>query len=424
MATKDRSVYFNARIIAFPGPQWNGYQNGGQTSVLIKLVRTTTGVSNPNWRQQILDKQSATTPYSGTFQTLEAVAGSIWYTAGEPQGTCSLNPFPVYRFESRGDHAAYEAAITNWFNWAVNPSYAGIAYNRALAKFLSEVRKVEVQVSSPTILAELHKTLAMIRRPAQGLSNILRSYVNQVKKAKRRNPREWKKNLSSLYLEYTFGVKPLMMDIEDGYKAYQKCLDKTDVALVSGVGIVEGDVGTNAYYTAYPTYGWAPPYLITNQRTEKVGCKIRGCVSRKMEGQSWGNASLFGFQFKEFIPTAWEILPWSFLVDYFTNIGDIITASVANTGSVRWANVSAWSNQILLVTAQETKNNPFNSGCLVGYGGRSTAKFVTRKFNRYAQSTFGLPSLSFEIPGKPAQWANMTALFAQVASGVHPQRFR
>jgi hypothetical protein len=44
---------------------------------------------------------------------------------------------------------------------------------------------------------------------------------------------------------------------------------------------------------------------------------------------------LSGFDLKAFIPTVWEVIPYSFLVDYFVNIGDMLEAATTDTSIVK-----------------------------------------------------------------------------------------
>jgi hypothetical protein len=54
-------------------------------------------------------------------------------------------------------------------------------------------------------------------------------------------------------------------------------------------------------------------------------------------GSPRGNLETFGLLPKNFLPTAWELIPYSFLVDYFTNISTIIDAWSFINGNLAWA---------------------------------------------------------------------------------------
>jgi hypothetical protein len=332
---------------------------------------------------------------------------------------------PGVRFTiaSAGDVAGMTGAYPNW--WPQDGPNLTKAYNSAVLKYLKKVREVEVRMSGPTFLAELHKTISMIRHPAQGLSSLLRQYVRKVKRAKQLAPNAWKKELSGLYLETVFGWKPFLHDLQDAVEAYHKVLDNEKFENVSATGFAEvfKREGTDPF--AGVPDAWCPPFMVHYKGWEVGMVKFRGQVGRKVNGKAWGDFSLFGFTGDEFIPTAWEILPWSFLIDYFTNIGDIITASVANTSSIRWTNRSDVVWQYLVLHAYLNASNPAINGDKVrDVKGEQNSTYLRKNYGRNAQSSFPLPPISFELPGRPAQWANMLALAVQVSLGVHPQRMR
>jgi hypothetical protein len=43
-----------------------------------------------------------------------------------------------------------------------------------------------------------------------------------------------------------------------------------------------------------------------------------------------------GFNPEDFVPALYEVLPWSWLVDYFSNVGDIIEAGSTSMKDVAW----------------------------------------------------------------------------------------
>lgn len=48
--------------------------------------------------------------------------------------------------------------------------------------------------------------------------------------------------------------------------------------------------------------------------------------------------SLFGFSQMDVLPTVWELIPWSFLADYFSNIGNVLAAWSFDQASLEWVN--------------------------------------------------------------------------------------
>lgn len=121
-----------------------------------------------------------------------------------------------------------------------------------------------------------------------------------------------------------------------------------------------------------------------------------------------------------------KLLPWSFLIDYFSNIGDVITASVATRSDVRWTNKSVVISRSYESVANfdlPATKSIYGLRFVSGRGSSVTSKRIRKIVQRRRGVLLGTPSISFNIPGRPAQWANMAALLVVCNNSVHPQRF-
>jgi hypothetical protein len=107
-------------------------------------------------------------------------------------------------------------------------------------------------------------------------------------------------------------------------------------------------------------------------------------------------------------------MPYSFLIDYFTNLGSIIDAFSAGRASVRWIN-----RQVILVKEvyyPELIMSPnFDSFTIVDGVNRSRGDIVyyqRRTIERHPYFGSIIPDLQFELPGLFKQ-VNILALIAQ-----------
>lgn len=419
MPTKDRSLFHVSVGTGYDTKRSVTY-NTRQTA---KIVRTVTGVPNPKWRSQIANGQNAATNLDGTFDFLECdyASADLYWNSIYP---CYPPTSAIFHDHIEGQLAHLSMGTNENSFW--NPiGTSGTADNRARIAFLKRVRQVQVGFSLPTFAGELKETIRMIRNPARGLRDLASNYLKRVKSSKKKNPLGWKKNLSDLWLEQAFGWKPLINDIETAWDVYKNLTDKPRIVRIRGFGADEFYKGDWPMAT-FPIGNSAIRYKGFCNRTEVYKVIYKGAVRAQADAPKVEKLERFGFEPLEWLPTAWELLPWSFMIDYFSNIGDVIQAECAYTSNVLWCNRDSirtllYSGAIGLDDTSKYGKTTVCDHYLSCSGNSSTAKHGRRSVTRTANVIVSTPSLSFEIPGRPAQWANMTALFAQVTE-IHPQR--
>jgi hypothetical protein len=121
------------------------------------------------------------------------------------------------------------------------------------------------------------------------------------------------------------------------------------------------------------------------------------------------DAALFGFSPEQFLPTAWELVPYSFLIDYFTNIGDIIAGWSSLLVPLKWANkTTRKTNEVTRVAmSDKSLTANFQSGTPAIVVGRNT--YVVRA--KYSGTT--VPDFDLRVPSLGSQrWLNIAALIA------------
>jgi hypothetical protein len=424
--TKDRSVYLGSRIWMQDENQSDPSLRGLlQATNTKKLLRTRTGDSNPHYKQQIRDGQNATTQMSGVFESLEGSNASVYYLwdAQANQVWCKEQMY--------GDLSTYDNTSPVFVgNWGPK------ADARATAKFYSSIRAAQVGVSGPTFLGELRETLQMIRKPAAALQDSTKRYLDKVKKANANNrarnkgkpsyARELSNIASGLWLEQAFGWTPLIHDVKDAIDTYNHLCDEPRLIKLSSGGNDQKE--TARFDTSFnPFPGTYMTWIASVQEIETVTVRYRGAVRAQAATTAADRFARFGFTPSEFIPTAWELLPWSFLADYFANIGDILSASCTDTSNLAWVSKSVINKKDRNVIHRFYEANPVfgiwkSQGRLKNMrwsAGQSTYRrsAVTRTPN----SGISLPSLTFTYPSSDGRLLNVAALMAQVGIDIHPQ---
>jgi len=423
--TKDRSLYKGIRQFE-KDSEVAGKLGGALYSYkTMKLDRTRTGDSLPDWKQRVSEHRNATTVMSATFSTFAHKRCGCLVQCQ----LSSASDVPVHR-EHWGDVCASLIAKPTWLGVPNSKADA-----RATAKFYSQVRQVTQKMSGPTFLGELRETLQMLRRPAAGLWDGLSRYAGDLQRVNRENRRRYfrkdkpryERNLahsaSGLWLENAFGWQPFINDIQDAKDAFNSLVDIPRVEHISAGGQdmkdYQGVAQTDAFNKA----------LYFNHRTTtycRHTVRYRGAVKAQAATTAADRLARFGFQPSEFIPTAWELLPWSFLVDYFANIGDILNSAVTDTSQVAWVSKSILQTTINRLTgAWDTARiaSAYKPWRVVHcYGNPGDATWTIKTVQRSGTGIPSLPSLNFSLPRSAGQLANVAALLAQVGININPQK--
>lgn len=200
-----------------------------------------------------------------------------------------------------------------------------------------------------TDLAELNKIPSGISSISNSMTNILRSVRKMYEKglaidpsfsrtgSKRfglprifhmrpkdllRNPYRIIRELGSLWMGYRYSIMPLVYSYRDIVKTHKR----------------SHDVTTRAYRTVSPTdLGVSLPDRTVLYKT--ITCE--GSIQlRASVFQAFSSAELarFAGTSSNLITTAWELIPMSWVVDWFLNVGDFLARSTGSTWSqTRWA---------------------------------------------------------------------------------------
>lgn len=288
------------------------------------------------------------------------------------------------------------------------------ADNQAKSSFLQDLASVRDSFKGMVFAGELAESLHMIRHPAQALRNGLSSYLQRLKRGaagKGRSARP--KFVRDTWLEYSFGWRPLINDIDSAIDAfYRSRLPRPIFKMVHGSGVSRTRTNSTAIDLDMGTHFAHWDVL------DDLEAHVKYYGVYHSTGNGVSNVHSFGFSPHEFIPTLWELIPYSFLVDYFTNIGDIISSwSYRNIGC-SWA--SKGTLGLYRREAINPKMNPkpaylATGNKLYARGGLGSSRLDLRAVQRYPSVSIELPSLELQVPGMSSvKWLNLAALTTQL----------
>jgi hypothetical protein len=379
-------------------------------------TKSRTGVGNPHFKDQIRHGTNATTQFVGTDVTVE---NSYWsgYSIG------------------RGISAS-GALVQTWdyvgSGWLTPPipvapaapsNIVTVVHNRCIAKFIDEVTAAQ---SSENLTGrsirhfkhDVHSTL----HPMAAIQTKTQEYLAKLKKAPYRHLKAQSllNVITQSYLEYKFGVAPFVQDISDivadmvirdrkrnasepiqarAHQAYSGSVvsrNATDVGFMSIFGLQQQVHTTSTYYE-----------------------QMRGAVRTGIND----DGRLGVLQDNRLLPDQWaptlfSIMPYAWMVNYFTNIREIIDAAALRYSDLVWGCQSTRDETVISVSdliatnpkQQHVFANVSYNDALQLEGGHALLKWKT--FKRFVISPAGLmPSFVFSIPTTATPWVNMMAAF-------------
>lgn len=433
MPTKDQTYYYplsDKGTHVQAGIGTNNYL----PAVQCRADRFRTGNKVDNWATKIRNGESATS-------AMTAIWVSMKHTHGKSHSVRILHDWVLGPDNVRGEEwedRLHCAVDSNHGDLRTGPNYAiaspTYADNMARTKFYKKLREQSVRFSAPTFLGELRETLRMVRRPANALYSKSKGYLDALDKAKRSNPKDWTKRVSGLWLEHSFGWLPLIHDAEEAQKALEVLVtgNSRKTVIVGSFSDVQDRSSTlSDMERGYVAAAGVCPFSLWrrfHQLHTQAIVRYKAKVSASTEMTKWDNWALFGFTPSELVPTAWELLPWSFLVDYFVNVGDVLQSAVTSSASVNFVNKTIiqqtkkfgrWefdpaASRLAWNTPGQTKE--------YSYDGIKSPEFenVTRFVTRSAGSSVPLPTLQLHPGLSNGKLFNIAALLGQ-ARALHQQ---
>lgn len=407
----ERNVYYLTRR----GYVYNekGQLTASQTNSSLKAVSSEVNKDDTrrDWRKLIRQCHSATTPLSGTRRG--ARVGELIQT--------------YQTYPSGGHYSTFidVGQITfDLINMFSDPSSSidATADKLARSRFLSHYLEKRNNWRGGNFLAELRETIHAIHHPLDAAFGATVKYLDirhnlLLKKRRLRPGAGWRevraiaKALAGEWLAYAFGIRPLIADIQDASKAYNKLQDpdNCDTLPISGKGrnvvasvVVKNDGG--GPYTPGITYD----YDLHTRSTSSV--KYYG----RMRARPFGLGSKiekFGVDIYDVAPAVWEAIPFSWLVDYFVNVSEVLDSQRLWEADLAWLNVGVKNSIARSETSFRSRGNgpTWRNHTISGKGPYA----YTYKVSRNGFS-IPFPDWQFKMPGFPSlRWLNIAAVIAQ-----------
>jgi hypothetical protein len=302
-------------------------------------------------------------------------------------------------------------------------------YNNNVIGYLKRCAEVQRRFNGGVFLGELKETIQMITRPAKAIRRALDGHKLRVTQTLHRNgllarvrngtivddptaARRARQIISNGWLQFKFGIQPLVNDLDDGVRAtaeYFNHVPRERVSYTSRQKFV-----TTALSSTTGFYNLS--YRIRTTRESSYRITTRGAV--KVTGPDQTNPAFirhFGLSWREAVLAGWEIIPYSFLVDYFTNIGDFLEAAMFPQAELAWTNQSKYTEHKadLTIPFDTLFNNviaPTAPGFSWVWKGDPSLHLKRRLLDRTRYVVLQ-PVLALRVPGVGSlKWLNIAAL--------------
>jgi hypothetical protein len=363
-----------------------------------------TGVDNLLWRQMIRNAQNATTNYTVVgrrFHVLKAF-GRVAYS--DKFGRLYIRGF-----------LGHPQPLSWPFLSDPSSMVTSSADLLARQRFVSNYRSRRTAFQSGVFLGELMEVVRMIRSPAKALREGLDHYHKVLKKRLRRsNPRNRKRIIQDTWLEYTFGWSPLVNDVRAAAElatAHPMAVFET----IKGGAEIE-NLSTHLQGSHTVPTGCRVNYTIVT--TGAVVVSYKGAIRAENAPPTFPEQ--LGLSWSNLAPTVWELIPYSFLIDYFTNVGKVIDGVSTGVISLAWGcrnEVKSYSAEVISRGfdhnyADTVPTKPFGAISHVGHGEIAGPLCSRSTYNRtkVEQVSVGIGDLTFKLPGSNLRWLNIAAL--------------
>lgn len=262
----------------------------------------------------------------------------------------------------------------------------------SLAKCREEIYKAPIM--SGEILSDMNKTVGMLRRPFGNARDLCKRMTKHRNQRLGKTAASATKASASAWLEYRYGWKPILMDADELIQqasGFRKILDGIRLVARGGGSVNRSD----AKEVILPKGSWPSINGLSARGSAFASIDTKVSVGimyrRKSRTSSVEALRVFGMRPRDVLPTLWEVIPYSFVVDWFVNVGswleaispDLsgveILASWATTVSEKEAGIS--SGTLSYTTSADPKPT---FTCSVG---KSSVKTTT--YERTSHPSFG-----------------------------------
>jgi len=246
--------------------------------------------------------------------------------------------------------------------------------NQALVKAYNKCQGSSLQ--GGVILGELMETIHFLKNPLREVLKLLSSPSV--------------KNLSNAWLSYRYGLRPLLKDISDAIALIKKGFRKSQGLLRASGTVKFNDISTSLGSNTM-FYGLNARLQTTVVTSISTSCTVYYRVS----SSSLSRLEDLGLSPWDIPGIAWELIPLSFVADWFFRVGPWLEA-IRPTFSVTYLGNSVSQKSVTKETRELVSVYPLGGYTLSGYSPSHIEKVETKLIRQVNQALPVLPPVNLD----------------------------
>jgi hypothetical protein len=313
-----KNGYFLEHRVRYYSQNYLGVNSPIRTNgTVLSWVETPSTVKNkisvPDYKVLIARKSNATGLYSHTVYK-----SSITKTA-----SCSYGPKPDWpswilddKVYGTDTFRFVPDAIVGPF---LEPSDDAVR-DQALARIKRKLASNQGQFEAMIPLAQIHQLRGSIKQAANMAKDLIEALA-AIRKTKGRSASRY---AAGVWLNFNFGVLPVISDARSAAQAIGNFLTRQDRNLVL-TGTSEKVWADSLKQTNISGNPAASVKMTAEFRHRLLYSYTGGFYLRVSAGNNYTALDHLGFNFKDLPAVGWEIIPYSWVVDYFTTAGEFMS---------------------------------------------------------------------------------------------------
>jgi len=304
----------------------------------VGIVQTTRDVVTPNFFQRRARGEFITNPF-GSLRETQIASGT--YCSGTANTPSCGAPIKLNTYDLTGPQAFWryskDAATKLYRPSAISDSDISSAMKVAATACWDKSNEHSADILVD--VSEFSKTLKMLRNPLQTTSAFLRK-IQPSGKGRRPSFKELADYSNSMWLQYRYGIRPLVASVQGVVEALDKVHQKRHTTH-RGSYSLSGTDSLDVSHIGNP-FSFDGHFAYTDNLVVRAGLVLE-------EELSIGRA--LGVDASGILALPWERVPFSFVADWFANVNNYLGALAPYMTK---SPVSSW------ITLQRKTTNKFN----------------------------------------------------------------